>query len=322
MTLILVCLAGMLLLVLSTDQFVMGASRVAEKMKVSSVMVGAVILGCGTALPELALAFYGSHSSPWRELLGLDTDKGGPVLVSIVIVLVVLLSAPAILPSALRRHSPMILIATIMFAVLLRGSLDRTEGAAMVLGFVVGVCAIAYVDRTDDFDPFQPIIEDDYDDHGIYIEAPVMTPVQVELTRSMLGLLGTAIGSQVLAFAVRGILTGAGVQPAIIALSFVMIGSVLPHVVVALQALRQRHKGLAVGNLIGSNLFHSIAIGGLVSIIRPYQGDGALALSSIGVCLATAALTWLLLRSHEALSRRQGVALLASYVSLVYLTVS
>src|SRR5471030_3291602 len=93
---------GLALLIISTDQFVSGASTVAKDMNVSSVLVGAVILGCGTGLPELALAFYGSHVSPWRQLFHLKGEGGhGLGLTLFFIVLVVILALPTLLPNRL-----------------------------------------------------------------------------------------------------------------------------------------------------------------------------------------------------------------------------
>jgi cation:H+ antiporter len=321
--LVLAVLVGIGMLIVSTDQFVTGASRVAERLNVSSVLVGAVILGCGTGLPELALAFDGSHRSPWRVLFHLEGEGGKSLgLAALIIVLAVIMTIPAFFPDRISRHSPLVLVTTISFAALLRGSIDRFEGFAMLVGFFFGVMWIVRKDRREEFDPFAPIIEDDYDHHGAYIQAPVMTPVQVELTRSMLGLLGTAVGAQLLGWGAVALLQRQGVSGDLQGVVFVGLGSLLPHVVVALQALRQHHEGLAVGNLIGSNLFQSLAIGGLVAIIRPYQSGGHLGLVSIGVMVAVGVLTGMLLRTQEELSPRRSIVLMGAYVCLVVLTVA
>jgi cation:H+ antiporter len=313
---------GMIVLIISTDQFVSGASTVARDMQVSSVLVGAVILGCGTGLPELALAFYGSHESPWRQVLQMEGPGGqGWGFVVFFLVLVVVLMLPILFPDRVKTHSPLILMATIMFASLLRGSLDRYEGAAMLVGFAVGVAWIVHEDRRPDDNPFADIIEDDYASRA-YIEAPVMTPMQVGLLRSMCGLLGTAVGAQLLAFSALELLKNSSYDSEVMRnLIFVSLGSLLPHIVVALQALKQHHEGLAVGNLIGSSLFNSLVIGGLVAIIRPYQEGGSLNLFTFGVIGTTALLSWMMLSTKTEISRKQGIALLAAYAGLVFSTV-
>lgn len=320
--LLVVATIGLVLLVISTDQFVTGASTVASNLRVSPILVGAVILGCGTGLPELALSFHGSRMSPWRQLFHLGGEGGHGIGLAIFItVLVVVISMPVLFPYRIPRHSPLILVATILFASLLRGSLDVYEGAAMLTGFAVGVALIVHNDRQPDYNPFAPVIDDDYDNHGAYIEAPVMTPVQVGFTRSMLGLVGTAIGAQSLALSMEQIMKSAGFGVAAYNLVFVALGSVLPHVVVAVQALKHHDKGLAVGNLIGSNLFHSLAIGGLVAVVRPYVPGGTFGVKSLVIIASTAIVTWMLLHTEEELSRKQGVALLSAYVVLVVATV-
>jgi cation:H+ antiporter len=311
---------GLVLLIISTDQFVSGASTVAEDMDVSSVLVGAIILGCGTGLPELALAFYGSHVSPWRQVLGLHGQGGhGIGLALFFILLVFVFTIPTLFPGRIQRSSPLLLAATIAFSTLLRGSLDRVEGAAMLVGFAVGIAWIVHSDRDDPYDPFAPIVVDDYANQtrGAYIEAPVMTPVQIGITRAMFGLLGTAIGAQVLAFGSVAILKHYGGSTELRNLMFVSLGSLLPHVVVAVQALRQHHERLAIGNLIGSSLFNSLAIGGLVAIIRPYQSGGSFTPLTLGVIASTALLTWMMLHTDDDLSPKQGVILLGAYVGLI-----
>lgn len=320
--LIIALFVGLIVLIISTDQFVSGASIVAKDMAVSSVLVGAVILGCGTGLPELALAFYGSHDSPWRQVLQLEGDGGEGLGFAIFFtVLVVILVLPSLFPDQVKRHSPLILLATVAFASFLRGSLDRYEGAAMLAGFGVGLAWILHKDKTEDDDPFAPLVEDEYAQRA-YIEAPVMTPIQVGILRSMCGLLGTAIGAQLLAFSAIEILKDSSYNSEVLRnIIFLSLGSLLPHVVVALQALKQKHEGLAVGNLIGSSLFNSLVIGGLVAIIRPYQHGGAMNLLTFGVIGATAVLTWMLLSTDREISRKQSIALLGAYIGLVLCTV-
>jgi cation:H+ antiporter len=315
-------IALFIVLIISTDQFVTGASEVAKDLAVSSVIVGAVILGCGTGLPELALAFYGSHDSPWRQVLQLEGDGGDGLGFAIFfIIIVTMMVLPSLFPDHVQRHSPLILMATIAFASLLRGSLDRFEGWAMLTGFVCGLAWILHRDKREDDDPFRPLVEDDYQQRA-YIEAPVMTPMQVGILRSMCGLLGTAIGAQLLAFSALGMLERSSYDSEVLRnIIFVSLGSLLPHVVVALQALKQKHEGLAVGNLIGSSLFNSLVIGGLVAIIRPYQEGGGMSVFTLGVIATTAMLTWMLLSTERELSRKQSLALLVAYVGLVLFTV-
>lgn len=315
--LVLLALVGVAILIVATDQFVTGASRVAEGMRASSVLVGAVILGCGIGLPELALAFHGERESPLRAFLGVDdgTDLGLGVLIAGV-ALVLVLTYPMLFPDRARRHSPIILMATVLFAVLLRGSLDRIEGIAMLVGFAVGIAWVIHRERDPEVDPYAPMIDDDYTENRAFIEAPVMTPLQLDATRSLLGLFGTLLGAQLLARSAEGILSDFGYGAGIQGLVLVGFGSVLPHVVVALQALRHHHEGLAIGNLIGSNLFHSLAVGGLVSIIKPYELGGAVGVTTFVIGTATAVITYMLLHAEDEMSRRQAIALVGAYVCL------
>jgi cation:H+ antiporter len=312
---------GLVLLVLCTDQFVKGAVTVAGNLKVSAVLVGAVILGCGTGLPELALSFYGSSVSPWRQVLHLKGQGGhGLGLTIFFIVLSFIFVLPTLFPGRIRRHSPIILIATIMFSTLLRGSLDEFEGFAMLLGFVMGIGWIMRSNRVND-DPFRPIIDDRIPETTAYIETPVMTPVQIGMTRVLFGLFGTALGAYILAFGAIALLKQHHAPDLTRNLVFVTLGSLLPHVVVALQALRRHNDRLAIGNLIGSSLFNSLVLGGMVAIIRPYQVGGHLGLASIGIMACTALLTWMLLHTEDELGPKQGLILLGAYVGLVALTV-
>lgn len=319
---VVVAVIGMIGLVFATDQFVRGASRVASGMSVSSVLVGAVILGCGVGLPELALAFHGTRDSPLRTLLGLQQDNGsaGWGLLAAGVLLALVLTFPLLFPNRMKRHSPLILASTVLFAVLLRGSLDRVEGIAMLLGFVIGLAIVIRREDSGEHDPFAPLIDDEYNDKG-FIETPVMTPLQLEMTRALCGLGATLVAAQLVARAAESITGALGYSDAVQGLVLVSLGSVLPHVVVAIQALRLHDEGLAVGNLIGSNLFHSLAVGGLVSIIKPYQHDGAFQPTTFLVVAATATITSLLLRSEDEMAKWQGAALVGGYLALTAITV-
>lgn len=319
--LLLVALAGIVILVVSTDQFVAGAIRIANSLGVSSVIVGAVVLGCGTALPELALAFH-RESIHWRDMLHASGGAAGSAItLGFVLLMVVLLSIPAILPNVIKRHSPLVLFATIAFAVMLRGSLNRHEGIAMIIGFLFGIVWVILSRETNDVDPFAPLIDDDYDKHGAYIEAPVMTPTQLQTTRILIGLFGTAVGAQMLAQSVGGIVIEMGMSTFFKSVVVSLLASVLPHLIVAMQALKRNNAAMAIGNLIGSNLFHSLAIGGLVATIRPYQEGGVFSIALFGIFAATALLTYILLRTEDTLSQKQGIALLVAYIGLVALAV-
>lgn len=310
---------GLIVLVLSTDQFVRGAAAIAKDLAVSSVLIGAVILGCGTGLPELAMAFYGAHESPWRQILQLEGEQGeGLPMAGFFFALVLVLSLPTLFPDRVRRHSPLILLATILFAAMLRGTLDRIEGAAMILGFLVGCGWILNKDQNANYDPWRDNpANDDYGNRA-YIEAPVMTPVQTGLTRVLFGLLGTAIGAQLIAFSALGLLRETSSDSEVLRnIIFVSLGSLLPHLVVALQALRQHNEGLAIGNLIGSSLFNSLVIGGLVAVVRPYQHDQSLGITTLGVVITTALLSWMLLSTESEMSRKQGIALVVVYAALI-----
>ncbi len=316
-------LLSLVVLVVSTDQFVAGASTVAEDMQASPVLVGAIILGCGTGLPEFALAFYHAHESPFRQLLHLDDSGGANTGLAVaLIVMVTIFSLPVLFPDRIKRHSPAIMAATIGFSALLRGSLDRLEAFAMLAGFIIGVGLVIRSERQAAFNPFAPLIRDKYDMYGAYVDTPALSRAQLGFVRVLIGLLGTAVGAQIMASTAGELLALAHATPVMKNMALIGIGSLLPHIVVAFQAVRQHHEGLAIGNLIGSNLFNSLIVGGVMSIIRPYQQVETAFLSMLGVIVATAWLTWMLLRtSEDDMSRRSAVGLILAYATLVLLTV-
>lgn len=313
-----------IVLVISTDQFVSGASTVASSMNASPVLIGAVILGCGTGLPELAITFYGSHESPFQQIFHTSNSGGtsGIALTIALLVLVAFLVAPALFPDRFERHSPMIMAATIGFSALLRGSLDRAEAFAMVAGFILGVGWIVQSEKAEAYDPFSPIIEDKYQESGGFLDGPVMSHTQVGALRTFIGLIGTALGAQLMAYAANQILTQSHATSLMRNLVFIGIASLLPHVVVAVQALRQHHEGLAVGNLIGSNLFNSLVLGGMMAMIRPYQVTAGFSFFFLGIAFSTCVLTWMLLHTtDDEVSRWQGLGTLGAYASLVLFAV-
>jgi cation:H+ antiporter len=139
-----------------------------------------------------------------------------------------------------------------------------------------------------------------------------------EVVRTLVGLVGTVAGAQLLLWGAVDIADRAGLGEGFVGATLVAIGTSLPELVTVIQSARRRETDLIVGNLLGSNMFNALGVGAVTGLV----GVGTLddpALTEFGVVAAVgvAALAWLMMRTSRTITRREGVGLVVLYVALV-----
>jgi cation:H+ antiporter len=301
-------LGGLALLVKAADVFVVGASRISLMLRVAPVVVGAVILGFGTSAPELLVSVLAAaQGSP---AIGMGNVVGSNVAnVTLVAGLGAVIAGRLVVSSrTLRREAPISAAAVIALAVALQGDLGRITGALLLLAFVVAIGGIVLASVHDE-DPLGPAAEE----FGALKE----TSGRREALRTGLGLLGTAAGAQLVVYGARGLAEGLGLDEGFVGLSIVAVGTSLPEVVTTIQATRRGESDLAVGNLLGSNIFNSLGIGGAVALVAPGAIGGPTAGLGAVAMVVTGLLAWYGLGTERRLVRWEGVVLLVAYAALL-----
>lgn len=301
-------LAGLALLVKAADAFVLGASRASLMLRVSPVVVGAVVLGFGTSAPELLVSVLAAaQGSP---AIGMGNIVGSNVAnVTLVAGVGALVAGRLVVSSrTLRREAPLSAAAVAALALALQGGLGRWVGALLLLAFLAVVGGIVAASVQDE-DPLGPATAE--------LRAQTGASGRGEALRTGLGLLGTAAGAQLVVVGARGLAEGLGLDEGVVGLTLVAVGTSLPEVVTTVQATRRGQSDLAVGNLLGSNIFNSLGIGGAVALVSPGPIGGAVAGLGAVAMVVTGLVAWYWMGTKCRLERWEGAALLVAYAALV-----
>ncbi|MDH3705307.1 MAG: calcium/sodium antiporter [Acidimicrobiia bacterium] len=268
-------LVGLALLIWAADLFVDGAVALAGALDVSPVVIGAVIVGFGTSVPELLVS--GLAATQDDRALGVGNIVGSNVAnLSLVLAsagLVTLIVAGA----ATRRELPLSVIATAGFALtVVDGEITRLEGVALLVGLIVVLAIIIGTSRPADPDLFGPTGE----------LKLASTSVPRELSRTVGGLALTALAAQLVVWGAGNVADELGLSGGFIGFSLVAIGTSLPELVTAITAARRGETELVVGNLLGSNIFNSLAVGSVIALAGPGPiGDDVLTGFGVGVMM-------------------------------------
>jgi len=304
--------AGLIYLLLAGDLLVRGAIALAKRAEISPMVVGLTVVAFGTSAPELFVslgAAFGGHP---------EISIGNVVGSNIANVLLVLGLPAMIYPTlcnqeSLGRNTGVMLAASVLFVVFcFLGPLGFVQGAIMLgaLAAVLGMSARDARNGSGDLGAEEEL------------ERVLGLPTRRRMIVLFLalGTLGLPLGAYLLVDGATGIAHTLGVSDAVIGLSIVALGTSLPELTTTLVAAIHRNSEVALGNVLGSNVFNILAIMGFTAMVAP--GPVPVPPSFLGfdllVMLAAAlALGWFAWR-RQAITRPIGAALLAAYVLYIF----
>jgi cation:H+ antiporter len=257
---VLYLLVGVGVLIFAAERFVFGASALARNLRVSPLVIGVIIVGFGTSAPELLV----SGLAAWQGQTGLAI--GNAIGSNIANIALVLGAAALIRPlgvdsMVLRRELPILLAAMMIGWVLLsNGRIDRVDGVLLILalaGVLYWMISVARRGRAEGFDialPLDPV------DRVSNLRAALWLVLGLAL------LLGS---SRLLVWAAVDLAEWFGVSDLVIGLTVVAIGTSLPELAACVSAALKREDDIAIGNILGSNTFNTLAVLGLPGLIAP-----------------------------------------------------
>jgi len=294
---IILFLSGLAALLGGAKLLVLGASGLAKTFGISSLVIGLTIVAFGTSAPEIAVSIVGA----WKGEGGLVV--GNIVGSNIFNVLLVLGVCATITPLVVKRQLihwdvPIMIAATLLFWLLAaNGTIGHVGGAILFAGIVVYlIFAFVMVKK-------EPQCEEE------------SHPIWLQLVWIVSGLILLSIGSKFLVTNATKIALYLGISELFIGLTFVAIGTSLPELATTLVALRKGENDLAVGTIIGSNLFNILAVMGIASLISPTAIEiPAKALSfDIPVMIGVAIATLPIFLTGHLISRWEGLLFLFYY---------
>ncbi|NUY56180.1 calcium/sodium antiporter [Salinivibrio sp. EAGSL] len=313
-------IAGFALLVWSADRFVDGAAASAQYANVPPLLIGMLVVGFGTSAPEMVVSAMAAMDGNPALALG---NAIGSNIVNITLILgVTTLIAPiAVHSTIVRKELPILLVVTLAVgAMLWNYAISFTEALILIGGFLLLVgWSIKHAMQTND-DPLAQEVNAELTNQPLSRKQA--------LTWLVIGLVLLIISSRILVWGAVEIAQQLGVSDLIVGLTIVALGTSLPELAASIIAARKGEHDIAVGNVVGSNMFNALAVIGIAGLIEPINEIGRevfwrdwMVMLAVTVLLILVSVRF---GKTREINRAEGVLLLACYVGytsmLVYAT--
>ena len=296
-------LAGSVLLWFGAETFVRCSSALALRLGLTPLVVGLTVVAFGTSAPELGVslisAFRGLGDVATGNVVGSNIANVGLILGLAALVKPIRIEA-----QLLRLDLPLVVAASLLVTLLFGdGMLSRVSGVLLVLlliGYVVLSLRKAKLD-----------VEFETSGFG---EQARRRPVGIVIGLAAFGLTMLIMGSFAFVNGAEDLAIRLGVSPAIVGLTVVAVGTSLPEAATSIVAAWRGQGEIALGNVVGSNMFNLLAILGITSTISPLT-RGGVSMVSFGVMILFAALLIPMMKTGMRISRWEGAGLIAAYVA-------
>lgn len=302
---------GLAVLLVGGDLLVRGAVGLANAARVPALLVSLTIIAFGTSAPELVV----SVAAVLEKQPGIAV---GNIVGSNIANVLLVLGLPALLcpmtadVPGLKRHGFVLIIATAVFAAVAygMGGAGRATGAAFLAGVIAYVIFLGWMAKTSR--ARDPVIDEvaEYSDGGKTALGPALAYLAA-------GLIGLPVGADILVMHGSALATALGARPETIGLTVVALGTSLPELATVVAAAARKRSEVAIGNVIGSNIFNLFAVGGAAGHAGGFSfGAATLRFElplMIAVSVALAAFVYL----RRDISRLSGLAFLVLYVSFL-----
>ena len=305
----LVC--GLILLVFSADRFVDGAAATARYAGMPPLLIGMLVIGFGTSAPEMVVsAISASQGNPG---LALGNAYGSNISnIALILGLTALISPITVRPSVLRKELPVLFVVTLVaVAIMFDLYLGRGDAYILLALFTLIMSWSVWLGLRHRKESEAGALE-----NSVTVDANQMS-LKVAIAWLCGGMVLLVISSRILVWGAVAIARSFGVSDLIIGLTVVAIGTSLPELASALAAIRKGEHDLAIGNVIGSNLFNTLAVVGIAGVIHPLAiAPEVLYRDCLLMSLLTLALFFIRTRADgkREIARVEGVVLLSIYL--------
>ena len=316
---VLAIIGGFALLVWSADRFVEGAAATAQHAGMPSLLIGMVVVGFGTSAPEMVVsamaALDGKPDIALGNALGSNIANNGLILG-----ITALIAPIAVHSKIVRRELPLLLTIGVLAGVLLwDNALTRIESLLLLAGFfgLIGWSIFAALGSRDD------VLATEMEQE---LAARSM-PLGRALFWLAAGLILLIVSSRILVWGAVDIAQALGVSDLIIGLTIIALGTSLPELAASVIAARKGEHDIAIGNVVGSNMFNLLAVIGIAGVIAPMQSVAAEVLSRDWPTMMAMTIALFVMaygfRGAGRINRVEGLLLLASYLAYIaYLIIS
>ena len=254
-------IAGFILLIWSADRFIIGAAATAQNFSVPPLIIGLTVVGFGTSAPEMMVAGFAAWEGSPAMAIG---NALGSNITNITLVLgFAALIAPLNVQSRiLKKELPILLFATLVALVLMRDmTLGRIDGAIL---FALLVLLMAWFTRQGLRNQGQDALTEEFIE-----EIPTQMSTGLALFWLILGLVLLTASSRLLVWGAVGVATEFGVSELIIGLTVIAVGTSLPELAASISGALKNEHDIAIGNVVGSNLFNTLGVLAIPGLIAP-----------------------------------------------------
>ncbi|MDQ6957935.1 MAG: calcium/sodium antiporter [Mariprofundaceae bacterium] len=305
-------LTGIILLVWGAGRFIDGAASIARNLRVPPMVIGLTIVSVGTSLPEMVVAAMAALDA--NRDLGIGNAIGSNIAnIGLVLGVTALIMPLTVKSMTLRREMPVLFLVTVFaFMLMSDGELDFIDGVMLLVGLVLMLIWIARIALKDRHDP-------------LVQEFTESIPDQMSMRQSVFwfiaGLLVLMASSRMVVWGAVEVAHALGVSDLVIGLTIVAIGTSLPELVASIVGVLKGEADLAIGNVIGSNMFNLLAVLAMPAMIYPGVFDPQALLRDFPIMLGFTIALFVLSFGLKLgkINRFDGILLVGGFAGYLYL---
>lgn len=320
-------LGGLLLLFFGGEALVRGSVSVARKLNISELVIGLTLVGFGTSVPELVTSLQAVDRGAVGIAVG-NVVGSNIANIFLVLGLAAIITPIIVHPSALARDGTIMIAATVLLCALLWfDQFGRIAGIALV-GLLIAYLAFSLI--ADQRRPSAPAELHAAEAESVDVHYGLVTGLLIAAA----GLVGVVIGANLLVTGAVSFARSFGISETVIGLTIVAIGTSLPELATAIVAAYRKRADVALGNIIGSNIFNILGIVGITALVSPFSvrgditadamaGNAPVSIISsvdVGALVLSAGLLMLFAMTGRKLARWEGGVLLLGYIIYMGLT--
>ena len=307
---------GFFFLIKGADLFVDGAASIARKFNIPSMIIGLTIVAMGTSAPEAAVSITSSLSGQ-NDMSVANVVGSNFFNILVVLGVSALISKLPVQKNTIKKDTPFLLIVSGLLLVFgINKYISRIEGLILLIVFVYFLYSTVKMAKS-------ATNLDSSSDNEIALaesDTTTQTPILKTVILSIIGILGIVIGGDMVVDSATSIATLFGMSANLVGLTIVAIGTSLPEFVTSIVAIKKGETEIAIGNVIGSNIFNILLVLGLATFISPIT-ISTLALIDIIFMLCITILLYLFMKKDYSLLKKHGIILVGIYIVYMSYTI-
>jgi cation:H+ antiporter len=319
-------IGGLIVMILGGEFLVRGSVRFAERMGMSPLLIGLTLVGFGTSTPELVAsvtaALEGSPGIAYGNIVGSN-------IINILLILGVsaIIFPIAVQSNALKRDGVLVLATAILLSVVAWvWTMDRATGVffiALLICYLVyaylqerSPATIAADGHTAAYDKAEAFEEVLHHQNQTHVRSPALD-IAISLGMALAGLALVILGGNFFVAGAIDLARALGMTEEVIGLTIVAVGTSMPELVTSFIAAIRKNSDVALGNILGSNIYNILGIGGVTALIAPSDVPAGITMIDNPVMIATSVLLLVVAYTGLRIGRREGALMAACYVAYV-----